>query len=297
MVRTAPSRELCTLDSLADDPTPNSVGDQLTSEELSHVCDVLRPKLTQARGEGILNAYAIGSTLAESLHELAEERQKEGKRPYPAGFFATLAFYLQQQGYPVTDKFLRSCCHIVETISSDEIQQLVAMEPITMGHVCLLADVSDPERRQLLAEKTGSERLSTRDLMVEVKGINGPQRRAGAGRPPKISKNITAALQHIYGTAQKWQNLVDHSWFSDRFDAAAEIARVPPSQWTADKRVHVVNAIEALRRMAESAAEKATMLQEKLDDVDAILAAEEAETPSATPSEAGSAAAAEEAMV
>lgn len=72
---------------------------------------------------------------------------------------------------------------------------------------------------------------------------------------------------------------------------------MPPSQWTVDNRGHVVRAIDALRRMAESAAEKAAILQDKLDGVDAILAAEGQGPSFATPPESGLAADAEDAAL
>jgi hypothetical protein len=294
MVRKVKSGELVLFDGLADDRTPNCVGDDLTPDELSYVSDELRPKLSRARGQMIHHAYAIGSTLVESLRGVAEGRKKGNKTAYPAGSFRAIASCLQHQGYPVDEKFLQTCCRIVETIGPDELQELVAMESITMGHICLLANVCDADRRKLLARQTASERLSIRELRSEVKGITGPQRGPGAGRPPKISKNITAALQHIRGTAKQWHNLVDHSWFGDRFDAATEIARVPPKQWTTDRRAQVVETIEALRQMAEAAAEKAAILQETLDKIDAVVAGEGGEA--ATSCESVSAAGAEEAV-
>lgn len=185
MSRIAPSRELETVHSPVDESAPDSVADHLTSEELSHVCGTLRPKLIRAKGQVVLHAYDIGLSLTRCLRQLAKRRKEEDKKPDIPGFFHAVAFGLQRQGFEVSDKFLRTCCRIAETIGHDEIRQLAAMELISVGHVHLLANVADPERRHALSQRIASERLSTRELMREVKGITGPQRRPVLAGPRK----------------------------------------------------------------------------------------------------------------
>ena len=234
-------------------------------EELDPAVKALKPVCDKERKRSLRWYYDLGKLVAEHFEAVRAEREKCDRTMYGEHFFQRVA---EQLG-TVSGLLLQQCLHLVYSYTEEAFEELCQHDAIRPTHALHLGTVLDAKLRQKLQKQLIAERWTVRDLYRAIQGEQGPQRKAGAGRPLKIPKNLTAAVTHFTAQAEKFIKTNGQVWFGKDFDIVDELAELPADKLDDKLKgqiLEVADLFQTLESMAVEHRERLLGAIEEMED-------------------------------